>query len=80
MIDFLQTHSFLLHKALIDGRVMWYFYQLFELSFWRHPFTAEDQLVSKWHPKNQLIYILDGLKESKLSPHFNFWVNDSFQM
>ncbi len=24
------------------------FYQLFELSFWRHPFTAEDPLVSKW--------------------------------
>ncbi len=22
-------------------------YQLFELSFWRHPFTAEDPLVSK---------------------------------
>ncbi len=24
------------------------FFQLFELSFWRHPFTAEDPLVSKW--------------------------------
>ncbi len=24
------------------------FYQLFELSFWRHPFTAEDPLVNKW--------------------------------
>ncbi len=24
------------------------FYQLFGLSFWRHPFTAEDTLVSKW--------------------------------
>ncbi len=23
------------------------FYQLFRLSFWRHPFTAEDPLVSK---------------------------------
>ncbi len=23
-------------------------YQLFELSFWRHPFTAEDPLVNKW--------------------------------
>ncbi len=22
--------------------------QLFGLSFWRHPFTAEDPLVSKW--------------------------------
>ncbi len=24
------------------------FYQLFGLSFWRHPFTAEDPLVSNW--------------------------------
>ncbi len=24
------------------------FYQLFGLSFWRHPFTTEDPLVSKW--------------------------------
>ncbi len=24
------------------------FYQLFGLSFWRHPFTAEDPLVIKW--------------------------------
>ncbi len=24
------------------------FYQLFGLSFWLHPFTAEDPLVSKW--------------------------------
>ncbi len=29
--------------------VLWCFYQLFGLSFWRHPFTAEDPLVSKWH-------------------------------
>ncbi len=31
--------------------VMWIigcFYQLFELSFWRHPFTAVDPLISKW--------------------------------
>ncbi len=41
MIDlFLKTCSFLLHKMLING--------LFGLSFWRHPFTAEDPLLSKW--------------------------------
>ncbi len=28
--------------------ILWCFYQLFGLSFWRHPFTAEDPLVSKW--------------------------------
>ncbi len=27
---------------------LWCFYQLFGLLFWRHPFTEEDPLVSKW--------------------------------
>ncbi len=27
--------------------LLWCFYQLFGLSFWRHPFTAEDTLVNK---------------------------------
>ncbi len=47
----IEYSKLLLHKMLIDWitcRLMWCFYQLFELSFWRHPFTAEDLLVSKW--------------------------------
>ncbi len=28
--------------------LLWCYYQLFGLSFWRHPFTAEDLWVSKW--------------------------------
>ncbi len=28
--------------------LLWCFYHLFGLSFWRHPFTAEDPLLSKW--------------------------------
>ncbi len=32
--------------------LLWCFYQLFGLSFWRHPFTAEDPLVSKGHDAN----------------------------
>ncbi len=28
--------------------LLWCFYQLFGLSFWRHPFTAEHPLLSKW--------------------------------
>ncbi len=28
--------------------LLWCFYQLFRVSFWRHPFTAEHPLVSKW--------------------------------
>ncbi len=51
-ISFLQTHSFSLHRLLTDGLelcgLLWCFYQLFGLLFWRHPFTAEDPLVSKW--------------------------------
>ncbi len=47
-----QTLSFWLLKMLIAGLewsgLLWCIYQLFGLSFWRHPFTAEDPLVSKW--------------------------------
>ncbi len=50
--------------------LLWCFYQLFGLSFWRHPFTAEDPLVSKWWNstflqtwwRNKLIYIWDSLR------------------
>ncbi len=34
--------------VMIICGLLWCFYQLFGLSFWRHPFTAEDTLVSKW--------------------------------
>ncbi len=48
----LKTCSFWFHKTLTDGlewcALLWCFYQLFGLSFWRHPFTTEDPLVSKW--------------------------------
>ncbi len=57
--------------------LLWCFYQLFGLSFWRHPFTAEHPLVSKWFLKiwcrNKLIYILDGLRVSTFSANFHFW-------
>ncbi len=50
-----RSTSFLLHKILIDRLelygttcgLLWCFYQLFGISFWRHPFIAEDWLVSK---------------------------------
>ncbi len=83
---FLQTH-FLLPKTLIDGLerwitcgLLWCLYQLFGLSFWRHPFTSEAPLVSKWWnakflhsmKKNRLIYILDGLRVSTFQQIFIF--------
>ncbi len=54
---------------MITCALLWCFYQLFGLSFWRHPFTAEHPLLSKWwnaiSPNlfpwtNKLIYILDS--------------------
>ncbi len=58
----------------ITCELLWCFNQLFGLSFWRHPFTAEDTLLGKWWNatflqnwwRNKLIYILDGLIISKL--------------
>ncbi len=51
-ICLLQTSSFSLHKTLIYilelCELLWCFNQLFELSFWWHPFTAEHPLVNKW--------------------------------
>ncbi len=52
-MDLLQNIRFSLHKILTDvlescGSLVDYcdaFNQLFKLSVWRHPFTAEDQLV-----------------------------------
>ncbi len=52
--------------------LLWCFYQLFGLSFWRHPFTAEDPLVSKWFLQicsdEETNYIFECL--SKLSADF----------
>ncbi len=57
--------------AGITCGLLWCVYKLFRLSFWRHPFTAEDSLVRKWCNANflqicsneqKLIYILYGLR------------------
>ncbi len=53
MMDFFLTNTyFWLLKMLTDGLewcgLLWCLYQLFGLSFWRHPFTAEDPLLGKW--------------------------------
>ncbi len=44
-----QATTFPLTDGLdITCGLFWCFYQLIKLSFWWHPFTAEDPLVSKW--------------------------------
>ncbi len=54
---------------------LWWRWACFGLSFWWHPFTVEDPLLSKSvFRRNKLIYILDGLRAS-----FHFWVNHSFK-
>ncbi len=53
------------------------FYQLFGLSFWRHPFTAEDSLVSKWcHLKFLKIC---SVKEKNSSTYWLAWQWVHFQ-
>ncbi len=82
-ICFLQTLSFWLLKMLTDGLewcgLLWCFYQLFGLSFWRHPFTAEHPLLRKWCNATfrQIwwkikLYILDDLRVNKLSANVIF--------
>ncbi len=63
------------------------FYQLFGLSFWRHPFTAEHSLLKHWCNatflliwwRNKLIYILGGLRVKTLSATSHFWVDYLFK-
>ncbi len=76
--------AFWLLKMLIVGLewcgLLWCLYQLFGLSFWRHPFTAEHPLLSKWCNatflqiwwRNKFIYILDGLRVSTFSANTFF--------
>ncbi len=64
--------------------LLWYFSQLFGLSFWWHPFTADDPLVSKWRNairfskffrwRNKLFYILNGLRVSQFLATFLLWL------
>ncbi len=66
--------------------LLWCFYQLFGLSFWRHPFTAEHPLLRHWCNATFLqiwwrykhIYILNGLSMSTFSANFHFCMNYSF--
>ncbi len=79
----MQTCSFSLSNTLTDGLegcgLLWCFYQLFGLSFWRHPFTTENPLVSNWCNvtflqiwwRNKLIFNLDNL--GVYFTHISMW-------
>ncbi len=69
-ICFSQTCRFSLHKmfnGLGSCGLLWCFYQLFGLSFWRHPFTAEDQFMSKWCNAKFLQICSDKERNSSIS-------------
>ncbi len=87
----LPTCRFSHYKTVIDGlesccELLWCFYQLFGLSFWRHPFTAEHPLVSKWYnAKFPKIYSKEKTNSSTswmntFSANYNFGVNCSFNI
>ncbi len=57
--------------------LLWCFYQLFGLSFWRHPFTAEDPLVSKWW--NATFLQICSHEETNLSTSWMAWGWVTFQ-
>ncbi len=64
--------------------LLWCFCQLFGLSFWRHPFTAEHPLLRHWC-RDTFLQIccpethLHGLRMSKVSANFHFWINYFFK-
>ncbi len=55
--------------------LLWCFYQRFGLSFWRHPFTAEDPLESKWCNAKFLQICSDQEINSSTSCMAWGWVN-----
>ncbi len=81
MDSILLIRSFWFHEMLTDGLewcgLLWCFYQLFGLSFWRHPFTAEDPLLRQWcnatflqiWQRNKLVLV--GLRVRAFSAYLN---------
>ncbi len=71
--------TFSLEEALlwITCGLLGCFYYLFGLSFWRHPFTAEDPLVSKWC--NATFLQICSHEETNSSTSWMSWVWVNFQ-
>ncbi len=57
--------------------LLWCFYQMFGLSFWRHPFTAVDPWDVMLHFSKSVQWTnkLDGLRVRTFPANFHFWVN-----
>ncbi len=57
--------------------LLWFFYQLFELSIER---SIGEQVMLNFSKSSKGIYILDGLRVSKFSANVHFWVSYSFKV
>ncbi len=96
-MDLFLRNSFSFNKTLFEWTgvvritchlllgLWWCFYQLFGLSFWRHPFTAEDPFMSKWCNATFLQICSDEKTNSstswmiRFSVNFHFWVKYCFK-
>ncbi len=98
MVDLFLTNSQLFSSQLINWwtgviwitcGLLWCFYQPFGLSFWRHPFTAEDPFMSKWcnakflqicSDKKQTHLYLGWPEGEYIFSKFKFLLNHSFKV
>ncbi len=62
----------------VKWKVACLFYQLFGLSFWRHPFTAEGPMVNKWRNAKFLQIYSNEQKTSSTSWMAWEWVHFYF--
>ncbi len=62
--------------AWITCGLSWCFYQLFGLSIWRHPFIAEDPLMSKWC--NAIFFQTCSDEETNSSASWMIWKESIF--
>ncbi len=65
-------HQLMTGAVWITCVLLWCFYQLFGLSIWRHPFTAELPLLSKWWNATFLQICSD--EETNSSKSWMAWV------
>ncbi len=68
MMYLLITNTIDPFTGVITCQLLGCFYQLFGLSFWRHPFTAEEPLMMQWYISPNLVTnILADLRVSTIS-------------
>ncbi len=69
--------SLTIKPRLPPHHIVMFFYQLFGLLFWRHPFTAADPLVSKWCEAKFFLICFDEVTNS--STVWMAWGGENFK-